>query len=929
MPSALRIQRTRRQRRQSSPALRGRVLGVLAVALSVAALGGLFVGSTFLGLAAELPEVGRMEAQFGLRGAESFRPVLLYDRTGTVVLFQNLHPAASSRVWVDPPELPLHVVQATVVALDPTFWTNPGYELRGLADTADATIAQRLTAAALLPPAAQGASPATRAFQNSLLAAELTKRYPKERILAWFLNSVDYGHAAYGIDAAALVYFGKHAFELNLAESAMLAALALNPELDPVGGPHEVKLKQAEVLEAMVAAGSLPRADAEQARRQALELQSSSLVWQPPEFARYAFKLVEAVLGPSALARSGLRVISSLDHDLQQQATCAAESHVERLRGESAGTVVRALDGIPCVSAALLPTLRPSDAGLDHQVESSALIVLDPQRGEILAASGSILQLQPGGPALSPFVYLTAFSRGRSPSSMVLDIGPSPEESYGPVRMRTALASLLPGAEASLLIALGEDSIHRTLSQLGLRLQPGEDGELREEQVGVLDMARTYGVLAAGGRGLGIDLNNGTIAPTIVLRVEEAGGTRLFEYSPAERAIVSPQLAFLLVNVLSDEPARWPSLGQPNLLEIGRPAAALSGNSPEMQTNWAVGFTPQRVVAVWLAGSPLQGVDRLNGAATIWHAVTRFALAGLPTQGWQVPPGLAELEVCDPSGLLPTAYCPEVVREFFIQGSEPTHYDNLYQPFRINAETGKLATLFTPLASIEERVFFIPPLEAQEWARAVGLEQPPEVYDTLPSAPSFPTGARIVSPAPFGILGAEVSVLGDASSEDFRYYRLQYGQGLNPARWIQIGEDQQDQVENGRLGVWSTDGLNGLYTLQLLVILQDGQVRTAATPVTLDNQPPLVQILSPEQGQEFRLGSQPSVLLQADASDEVKLERVEFLVNGRRVGTVTTGPFRFSWTLPTRTGAYEVLVRASDAAGNQAESQPVAIEIVP
>jgi len=923
------LQRLRRAHRSRRDSQHGLLLGFLAISLSAAALAGLAAGSTVLGLAAELPEVGRIEGQFGLRGAEAFRPLLLYDRTGEVMLFQNLAAAAADRVWVDPAQAPQHVVQAAVAALDPTFWTNPGYELRGLADGSSLTITQRLTAAALLPPAAGDSSPAARALQNVLLAAELTRRYPKERILAWYLNSADYGRSAYGIDAAGLVYFGKHAAELSLEESSMLAALALEPDLDPFGSPQRARSAQAAVLEAMVAAGDLSRVEADRAADQPLQLVFASMEWRPPDFAAYALQQVRSVLGPSILSRSGVRLISSLDHDLQQQASCAAESHAERLRGRPAGTVIPATDGTPCVSAALLPTLRPSDVGLDHQIEAWAVVVTDPQRGEILAASGPVGQPRPAGPVLSPFLYLTAFSRGSSPSAMVIDLGPPLEGAQGPVRLRTAFAGLLPGPEATLLAGVGQDSLLRSLGQLGLQVVPGQDGQLRSQQVDLFDLAKAYGILAADGRSRGLQLADGSIVPTIILRVEESDGIQLYDFEPSEQAIVSSQLTYLTVGVLSDEPARWLSLGSPNQLEIGRPAAALAGSSPGQETNWAIGFTPDRVVGALLSGAPLREVDRLNGAASLWHAIIRFASAGLPSQGWHQPPGLSEIEVCDPSGLLPTIYCPEVVREIFIQGSEPTRYDNLYQPFRVNAETGKLATLFTPLASIEERVYFVPPPEADPWARAVGLERPPEEFDALPSAPLSSPGARILSPGAFEIVGAEVPILGEAAGEGFSYYRLQYGIGLNPTRWVQIEGDRRFEVRDGRLAEWSTAGLNGLYTLQLLVILRDGQVQTAATPLPLDNQPPSIHLLLPQADQQVRLASQPSLLFQAEASDEVKLERVEFLVNGRPVVTLASAPFMFNWALPNRTGSFEVRARAYDVAGNQAESEPITIEIVP
>jgi hypothetical protein len=205
---------------------------------------GSLVSSSVEGLVRDLPPVTEIEAQFGLRGAEAFRPPVVYDRTNQVPLFQVLHPLARDRRWVSPGAggLPEHVVNAILAALDPTFWSNPGYELgslgAGLIGLPTVTLTQRLGNAALLPPPQPSLRPVARALQSALLADELTKRYSKEQILTWYLNSAYFGLWAYGIDAAALTYFGKHAADLTLAESALLAGAAQDPEPSPAQAPQ-------------------------------------------------------------------------------------------------------------------------------------------------------------------------------------------------------------------------------------------------------------------------------------------------------------------------------------------------------------------------------------------------------------------------------------------------------------------------------------------------------------------------------------------------------------------------------------------------------------------------------------------------------------------------------------------------------------------
>jgi hypothetical protein len=318
-------------------------------------------------------------------------------------------------------------------------------------------------------------------------------------------------------------------------------------------------------------------------------------------------------------------------------------------------------------------------------------------------------------------------------------------------------------------------------------------------------------------------------------------------------------------------------------------------------------------------------LDISNGAAAIWHAVLRFATKDLQPEAWTIPAGVNELEVCDPSGLLPTAYCPQIVRELFIQGTEPTSYDNLYVPVRINRETGKLATLFTPLELIDELVFFIPAVGAEQWALDNGIPQPPEQYDTVYEKLVTDPLVDIRSPTPFATLSGAVSIIGDARSEGMDYFRLQFGQGLDPSHWIQIGEDNFTSVRTGRLGMWETLGLDGLFTLQLVAVGRDGVVKTAALPVAVDNTPPRVQILSPFAGQA--LTTSATVAIQVDAIDSFGIARVEILIDGRQMTVLEDPPYLYLWQTGERSRTATIQALAIDQAGNSAESEVVTVAI--
>jgi membrane peptidoglycan carboxypeptidase len=963
-------------------------LGTLVAGLVTLVVGGMAVsGAMILGeLGQGLPPVEQVEGLFDPASGGAPRSSLVLDRTGSVVLLEAAGPASAERRGLmlragSPDTAPLHLVQATLAIIDPSFWEDEGYPadwLWGVVDAAvrgqpvspGGSIAQRLVRQALLPPEDARRPAWERALREAMLASAMIDAYPRERILEMYLNSAYYGNWAYGADAAALVYFAKHASDLTLAESAMLAAVPLAPDLNPIDAPQQAKARQATVLEAMVRQGLLTPEAAQRAVSQAVTVVASAMepAVRAPEFTWRAWRTVEAAFGPEFIHRSGLRVITTLDYDLQLQADCLLRTQVRRLSGAGPGMLEAALDGSPCIAGGLLPPMRPGDVGFDHRATQAAAVVLDPRTGELLAlvgvgqaypAGGLSLaeQAHDAGPALYPFIYLAAFASGSAPATMVLDVpsvftdtgqglpySPADDDGvlHGPVRMRSALANAYPVAAARAADRVGVEGVLRTARQMGLTTLAGEHvamglQELMEaSRVSLLDLAVGHGVIANRGRMAGAPSPSASMEtarpldPAVVLRIEDDSGRLLYAYSPVEQAVTSAPLSFVMAHVLSDEAARWPSLGQPNPLEIGRPAGAASAVSLDGESAWALGFTPARVVGVWMGNAepgPMVGLTTVNGPAPIWHALIRYATRDLVADTWETPIGVSEIEVCDPSGLLATPHCPRTVREVFVTGTEPVYSDTLYRPFRVNRETGKLATLFTPLDLIEERVYLIPPPGAEAWAAQAGWEQPPAEYDTL-YQPVFHPDVHITSPQMFTPVRGVVELIGTARPQDFGYYRLQYGVGLNPASWIQIGADIRQPVEEGVLIEWDTSGLSGLYTVQLLVVEEGGRLTTSAVHVTVDNQAPTLQLVLPLANQVFRRSQEDVAVLQADVADDLGVLRVEFYVDNRKVGQVSGLPYSLRWPLGS-TGLHTVFARAVDQAGNRAESEPLVIRVDP
>jgi hypothetical protein len=150
----------------------------------------------------------------------------------------------------------------------------------------------------------------------------------------------------------------------------------------------------------------------------------------------------------------------------------------------------------------------------------------------------------------------------------------------------------------------------------------------------------------------------------------------------------------------------------------------------------------------------------------------------------------------------------------------------------LHRETGLLATVFTPPELIEKHVYMLISDTARDWALSAGIQIPPTTYDAIQAPPVNPT-ANITSPELFADMNGAIKIIGTASGENFEYYRVQVGKGLNPQEWIQLGSDATAPVENGVLAEWDTKGLSGLYAVQLLVVRSDQKVDTTVIQVTI------------------------------------------------------------------------------------------------
>jgi len=937
---ALLTQRRRQRRQKTNPGLIGG-LGLGGLLSVAAALLFFAAGAGYAWLVSGLPSPEAIPALLknsagGLREATK-----ISDRSGQILLHTLEHPGAAGRQYLTAEpgssnSIPLPLVEATLAAVQPDFWTSQGYQYPLGSGEDSPTLAEMLVGDLLLGDESPGLR---RSMRQSLLAGQLIGTYGQSTVLEWFLNSRSYGRLVYGADGAARAYFGIPAAEMSFAQAAWLTALAEMPGIDPYNPPARLQERQQAILEAMGSQGRLSDAQVKQARTEMITLQA------PAEESGLAAELVNlavqqagAALGSERVARGGFRILTTLDASLQEQVTCATSVQIARLENRpDAGPA-------DCPAGRLLPSLALDRPAVPGTVQGAA-VILDTRSGQILAMSGNSLRAHETGTLLTPFVYLTAFSRGFTPASLFWDIpgaGDGGGRTYhGPLLLRTALANNYTGPAEQLVKQLGSQSILQIATAFGLPTQAAtfstnpaggqEQAVLSGGPVTLVEAAQAFNTLANNGLAVGQKIaetgmvttveNSDTLRPTAVLMVFDSAEQKVLDWSlPATRPVASSALAYLINHILSDEAARWPSLGHPNPLEIGRQAAAHIGYTADQSTGWTVGYTPYLTQAIWLGGDETGADGTANklealpeAAAGIWHALMQYASQDLPAETWPVPAGVTSRTVCAASGMLPTTTCPAVVSEFFLTGSEPIQPDNLYRSFQINRDNGLLATVFTPLELIEEHTFMVVPAEAEEWARQAGLPLPPDSYDIIYNQNANPN-AQLSSPGIFDHVRGEIELRGTAAGSEFKYYRLLIGRGLNPQSWTQLGSDVSKSVKNGILGEWDTSQLEGLYAVQLMVVGANQKLESAVTQVTIDNEAPLVSLRVDQQAGQSR-----QVILHAEASDNLELERIEFYVDGQLVGSLTRAPFSLYWE--GKTGTHTLRATAYDLAGNTASAE--------
>lgn len=612
----------------------------------------------------------------------------IVDRNGEILfrLYED-----ENRTLVPLSEIPLSVIEATIAIEDKDFYNHHGFSIRGISRAilsnfseesesvqGGSTITQQLVKNRLLTPEKSY----VRKVKELILSILVEDQYSKEEILTMYLNQVAFGGTIYGIEEASMQYFGKHASQLSLSESALLAGLPKAPSVySPFGSTPKMAIeRQKEVLRRMVEDGYITAEMADNATKEELKFRQEQVDIKAPHFVMYVKKLLAEKYGEEVLHNGGLIIQTTLDLKTQNRAQEIVSTEISKLK--------------------------------KLNINNGAALVTNPKTGEILAMVGSVnyfdfendgqvnITIRPRQPgsSIKPLTYALGLENGLSSMTRIEDkpitfqvAGSKPYtpqnydgKFHGSVAIREALASSYNIPAVKLLALLGVDKLLEKGKQMGITTWEdvnrfGLSLTLGGGEVMMTDMATMYGVFA--NQGDKVDLNP-------ILKVTDYRGKELYYNHCAldnqncqKEHVLDSAVAYIISHILSDNEARTPAFGPISTLVIpNQQVAVKTGTTNNLRDNWTIGYTSDRVVAVWVGNNdntPMNYVaSGITGASPIWNNIMRQQLSNSIPHKFEVPETVALVSICTSTKLPACNWCKTTKEEVFRAGSEPQAYCN-------------------------------------------------------------------------------------------------------------------------------------------------------------------------------------------------------------------------------------------------------------
>ena len=574
----------------------------------------------------------------------------IYDRTGNVLLYDLSQKVRRSVVPLD--QISPYLKNATIAIEDNDFYQHRGIKLTSLTRAVLANITERgysqggstITQQVVKNSLLTKDKKLTRKIKEIFLALKLEKNLTKDEILTLYLNNSPYGGNIYGVEEATQLFFDKKASDITLAEAAIIAALPQAPSTyNPYGGKKDLLLERKNlVLSNMYKLKMITEEEYNQAKAETVVFEPRNLgSIKAAHFVMYLKEQLEKKYGTEKLSEGGFKVISTIDYEMQKKGEDIAFEYVKKNQKR-------------------------------FNADNGAMVAIDPKTGQILAMIGSrdyfdteidgnfnvATAFRQPGSAFKPFVYATAFTKGFLPQTVLFDTatefssectpGGTPKstgavcynpQNYeggfkGPMTIRMALGASrnIPAVKALYLV--GIQSVLNTAKALGLSnldnaSRYGLSLALGSAEVSVLDMTSAYGVFANDG------VRN---APTGILRIEDAKGEVLEEFTPAPKKVLEEQVARFMNDVLADVGAR-------NSIFVrsyfkNDVVAIKTGTTNDSRDAWTVGYTPTIAMGAWMGNNNNKPMSQIASALIVspmWKEYMDYLLTKVEKESFIKP----------------------------------------------------------------------------------------------------------------------------------------------------------------------------------------------------------------------------------------------------------------------------------------------------
>ncbi|MEK7078677.1 MAG: transglycosylase domain-containing protein [Patescibacteria group bacterium] len=666
------------------------IIGLIGSAL----LGAFFIFILFTWYGRDLPAPGKLSQI-------SENSTVFYDRDGKI-LFEMYKD--KNRLPVAFKDISDHLKKATIAIEDKNFYTHGGISQMGILRAAftaltrgrisgsGSTITQQLIKNVLLDSSRN----ASRKIKELILAVSVESKYTKDQILEMYLNEIPYGGSFVGIGSATKGYFNKAPKDLNILESAILAGLPQSPSYySPFIGVKDTwKGRTKDVLRRMREDGYITSQQEKDALIQMNKIvfSSSKMSINAPHFVFYVKEQIEKEYGTKILDQ-GLKIKTTLSLDTQTAIEKIVKDEITKIKD-------------------------------DFNVGNGAAVVLDSQTNEILSMVGSYdfndvdygkfnaaLGLRQPGSSIKPLTYATAFEKGYTPATMLMDVKTTfptkgqPDyvpvnydgKFHGPVQLRLALGNSFNIPAVKLLSMIGIRDFLQKASDMGLAtLAPTEDNmnrfglslTLGGGEVTLVDITSAFSVFARGG------IRKETQS---ILEIKDHKNQVIYRARPGkETKPLSPEVSFLISHILSDNNAREIEFGLRSYLNVpGKIVAVKTGTTDDKRDNWAIGFTKGITVGVWVGNNDNTKMNPkiasgATGASPIWYQAMQALLKKYPDGIMDKPSKVKALTIDSYFGGLPKDSNP-ARSEYFIEGTEPKDISSFYKKLKISKSNGKIA----------------------------------------------------------------------------------------------------------------------------------------------------------------------------------------------------------------------------------------------